>query len=337
MEIIDSNGYVSEFTKNTLTQFGWVPGDPIPGNLGELIQQIDERTTGTKKPGLLLDISLLTETDTQLVKDNLEEAKVALVKIQARIEKEKKTAHLHPDAAAFQQKLEAMNEAAVQIVDDRDAPVKEDKTATPAAVETEDKPTQSTSLPDDGTIPSFNPDNLASVFCPRCNWDTRQKYEVVATDHDKELFLISILGDSRFEKEFTLFNEQYAITFKNLLAEENKIIHRQLTIDQKNGEFNSDTEWFLRFFEYRLACSVRRIIVKGKPTAEIPDLDEIKNALLPLKADELDRPPLLRLYDYVIKDLLKNEITRRLVSKHFREFQRLYEALEAMALEPSFW
>jgi hypothetical protein len=34
---------------------------------------------------------------------------------------------------------------------------------------------------------------------------------------------------------------------------------------------------------------------------------------------------------------LAAEVTRRLVATHLRKFQRLVEALEAMALEPSFW
>jgi hypothetical protein len=41
--------------------------------------------------------------------------------------------------------------------------------------------------------------------------------------------------------------------------------------------------------------------------------------------------------DYVSANVLSQEVFKRLVGTHLREFQRLIEALEAMALEPSFW
>jgi hypothetical protein len=58
---------------------------------------------------------------------------------------------------------------------------------------------------------------------------------------------------------------------------------------------------------------------------------------LPNKNDNEQQSALLRLREYVLNDQLKSELTRRLVSTQFRQFQRLYESLEAMALEPNFW
>lgn len=339
MEIIDSTAYVSEFTKNTLLQFGWVAGDPIPANMGDLIQKIDERTPKPKKTGLLIDAEQMTVEDVELVKAALAAAKVELFNREKKSAVTKQTENMAPAVADFYARLAATeknkqdveNVDGVQIVDDRAAATeKPAQESIPVVVE--EKPAE----PELPVVPKLE-EALVPAFCPRCNWDTRQKYETEITPADKELFLVTILGDKRFEKSFELFKGKYDVTFRSLLAEETKTIHRQLTIDQKNGEFNSDTEWFLRFFEYRLACSIRRVIVEGKPVAELPDLEAAATTPLPGLDNDLSRPALLRLHDYVIKDLLKGEIVRRLVGKHFREFQRIYEALEAMALEPNFW
>ena len=165
----------------------------------------------------------------------------------------------------------------------------------------------------------------------------RQKYEVAATEADKELFVAAVLGGKRFFKNYTLMGGRYEIKFRSLLAEENKQIHRRMLLDQKRDEFQSDTEWFLRFFEYRLACSVEAVIADDKVIATVPELDEVSALELPNKTDDKELDSLTRLRNYVVIDVLKTEITRRLVSNQFREFQRLYESLEAMALEPSFW
>lgn len=337
MEIIAPGSYVSEFTKNTLQQFGWTPEDPIPANFGELMEKIRARTPVSKLTGVLVDAAFMSADDVSAVKALLAEAKAEFERRKSGAELAAKTANMLPEAAALFTKLSAQQKSnagdGVQIVDDR-------ATAVDPAPPTEPIAAQAPAeLPDDGTaLPTIPDAPLAPAFCPRCDWDLRQKYEVETTPADREAFMVSILGDKRFEKSFSVFNDQYEVTFRTLLAEENKTIHRQLTIDQKNGEFNSDTEWFLRFFEYRLACSISRVLVDGKPAAEIPEMTELGKQLLPAEEPaDLAKEPLLRMYTYVIKDLLKGEIKRRLVSKHFREFQRMYESLEAMALEPNFW
>jgi hypothetical protein len=58
---------------------------------------------------------------------------------------------------------------------------------------------------------------------------------------------------------------------------------------------------------------------------------------LPNESDISSASDLVRLRKYVLASTLKNEVTRRIVGTQFRQFQRLYETLEAMALEPNFW
>jgi hypothetical protein len=349
MTVIDTAGYVSEFTQRTLEQFGWIKGDPILDTTGELIQQIKERTPATKKPGLIIDMELMSEQDINVMRAALAAAKQEKVKEEQAKKLKAHVAGLAPGVQEAYQRIDAISAKSsgennsVEIVDDRtatadtpqDAPAEiQSQKTVPDAVPTKEKPDVSAAA---GVVPPVDLTKQCPAFCPRCDWDMRQDYEVKINDIDKENFLATILGGTRFKKEYKILNGRYQIVFRSLLADENKRIHRQLVNDKNNNEFFSDTEWFLKFFEYRLACSIDTIVVDKTPTAVVPTLEELGVEKLPTKTDDPALPPLIRLHNYVVKELLGAEITRRLVGKHFREFQRLYEALEAMALEPNFW
>lgn len=348
MPVIDTAGYVSEFTQKTLEQFGWIKGDPILDTTGALIQQIKERTQVTKKPGLIIDIELMSEQDVSVVRASLAGAKQEKEKEEEAKKLKAYVAGLAPGVQAAYQRIDAVTAESgaendsVEIINDReyvarplppDPPeIKLPKEAAPAP--TKEKPDTS---PEAGVVPPIDLAKQCPAFCPRCDWDMRQDYDVKIDDVDKENFLATILGGTRFKKEYAILNGRYKLVFRSLLADENKRIHRQLVNDKNNNEFFSDTEWFLKFFEYRLACSIDTVVVDGKPVAVMPTLDELTAEKLPTKTDDPTLPGLIRLHNYAIKEVLGAEITRRLVSKHFREFQRLYEALEAMALDPNFW
>lgn len=332
MQLIDTGTYVSELTKRTLQQFGWAPGDPIPVELSDLLSVIKERTPATKTIGVLVDIAVMSDQDVTGVKNLLAAAKEFA-------ERERNSAKdepvVDPNIAQLQRAIrnaEAASEAAgVQIVDDRAV---QEKVAEPASPQ-EPAANDETELPEP---PPRVADTLAPpVFCPRCNWDTRQIYDVEITDFDKEAFMAVTLGGERFKKSFSLLGDRYSVTFRGLFAEENTIIHHQLLLDQKDGDFLSDTEWFLRMFEYRLTCSIESVEVKNQIPRPIPELHAVNDLELPNKSDDKTKAPLVRLREYVLNDLLKSELTRRMVGTEFRRFQRLYEALEAMAVEPSFW
>lgn len=344
MPVIDTSGYVSEFTQKTLAQFGWVKGDPLLDKTGELIQQIKERTPATKKPGVIIDIELMAEQDVRAMHAILEAAKQEKTKEEQAKQFKASVASLAPGVQDAYQKLATMSASktdtekeAVEIVDDRasftDQPPKI-KTEKEEAEPVKEKPDTSA---DAGVVQPVDLTKQCPAFCPRCDWDMRQNYEVKIDDVDKENFLATILGGTRFKKEYSILKGRYQIVFRSLLAEENKKIHRQLVLDRNDNQIFSDTEWFLKFFEYRLACAIDTVLVDGKPIAVVPTLDDLTAEKLPVKTDDPTLPGLVRLHNYVISEVFSAEITRRLVGKHFREFQRLYEALEAMALEPNFW
>lgn len=319
---------LSDGTRKTLQQFGWQDADPIPANISDILADIYTRNPNCRSAGLYVDITALDEADIAKIKDALEAEKVAEAERKAKAERASQTAGMSPEMKALYEKV-AQSGPAVEIVDDRG-------TAAPAPTTTP-TPQPTPEVKREEPEVKIEPEPIKEVFCPRCTWDMRQRYEVMPTEADKEVFIISVLGGTRMQKTYKIMGDKYEIKFRGLLAEENKQIHRQLLVEQKRDEFQSDTEWFLRFFEYRLACSVEVIIANDKVLAVVPELADVEKTELPNKTDDKALTPLERLRNYVVADLLKTEITRRLVSGKFREFQRLYEALEAMALEPNFW
>jgi len=334
MELVDSP-YVSDFTKKTLVQFGWKNDDPIPAELGDLLVQLKETLPVSKKTDVLVDVELLNDEQVEHVKNMLAEAKKVLARKQKQVEQNEKTANMHPSVAAAYKSVTD----AIEVVDDRDA------NTTPSAAAT-DRPaselpgTPADNVAVDAPAPSTPvPETAATLqgavpFCPRCGWDVRQKYEVAPTERDKEDFLATLLGNTRFKKEYELFGGKIKILFRGLLAEENKLIYRQLVLDQQENKISTEAEWFLQMMDYRLACSLEQISnASGQVLSVVPELLERK---LENKEEPL-ATPLPAQIDYINKKVLAQEVTRRLVGTHLRQFQRLLEALEAMALEPSFW
>ena len=318
MELVASTS-VSEFVKKTLEQFGWQSGDPIPADLGPLLLSIRETLPPSPRADVLVDIAAMPRDAIAQATNLLAEAKKVAAKNDEKRKKEEALSQLNPAA----QKLMAIAESAPEIVDDRETEAAA-PTASPESP-SNDPPVEEAAESKTGLSPM-----AVLPFCPRCGWDMRQKFEIVPTELDKEDFLAAMLGGTKFQRDYELFGGKMRVVFHTILADESKLIHRQLVLDQSSKKIVTEAEWFVQMLEYRMALSLGAIVDKnGKPTAVIPSLGE-----LPAVAGQSD---LETLADYVNTKVLAHEVTRRLVGSHLRQFQRLVEALEAMALEPSFW
>ena len=320
MEIIEGN-YASDFTKKTLEQFGWAAGDPIPADLGDYMLKVKETLPTGGRTDVLIEREKMTDEQVAAVKDMLKKANEIAAARKRKEELDKKTSNMTDSVAeAYKQFVTD----SPQIIDDREEAAAQ---APPAENKTTDTPQPST--PENAPVASV-PEATPAAFCPRCGWDMRLKFDVTPTERDKEDFLATLLGGTRFRKKYEIFGGRVVVTFRSVLAEENKLIYRQLVYDQKNGVVTSEAEWFVQLMDYRLACALESIADKnGKIVASIPELDQEKTTK--------DSTPLVDQLNMVNKDVLAQEATRRIVVTHLRQFQRLTEAIEAMALEPSFW
>lgn len=327
MELVE-NPYVSEFTRKTLEQFDWKDGDPIPVALGDTLLKFKEQLPASKRNDVLVDAALLREEDVAAVKALLAEAKTAGEDLKKRQIKQQELEKISPQLRAQYETV--MNQ--LEIVDDREAAAAE---AAPAQVDTPETPSAPPDPPPPVPVPQESSQQAILPFCPRCGWDMRQKFEAVPTGRDKEDFLATLLGGSRFRKRYELLGGKIIVTLRGLLAEENKLIYRQLVLDQQENKIATEAEWFVQMMDYRLACSLESIASNtGKVIAVVPELFE--QPFTPNKEQPLATPLVAQL-NYVNNTVLAQEVTRRLVGLHLRQFQRLLEALEAMALEPSFW
>ena len=329
MELVDTP-HVSEFTKKTLAQFGWKDGDAIPADLGAFLVKLRETLPASPRNDVLIDAALMPAEAVEQARTMLREAKVFAAQLNKKQASDEEIANLSPMAQAlYRATEEEESDSAPQIIDDREETPVPQPAPAPAPAPTPEPAAASAPAPvleeDRGPDPM-----LILPFCPRCGWDMRQKLEIVPTDLDKEDFVASLLGNTRFKRDYTILGGKLTFAFKTILAEENKLVHRQLVIDQEAKNIVTEAEWFVRMLEYRMALSLDYVTDgEGKPKTVVPALGE-----LPAVEGE---SPLVTLTNYVNNTYLAQEVTRRLVGMHLRQFQRLVETLEAMALEPSFW
>lgn len=328
MELVD-NPYVSAFTNKTLEQFGWKDKDPIPTELGELLLKIKETLPASPRNDVLVDAGLMAPEMITQIKEMLTEAKSAGKALEKKKEKQEELNRIAPHLRAQYENVMSQ----LEVVDDREEVAKEEAKPAPSqeTKPAEPPPEPPVIAPEDQALPA----PAILPFCPRCGWDMRQKFEVLPTDRDKEDFLATILGGSRFRKRYELLGGKIIVTFRGLLAEENKLVYRQLILDQQETKIATEAEWFVQLMDYRLSCSLESIASNtGRVIAMMPELSE--RPFTHSKENPLSTPLVAQL-SYLNNTVLAQEVTRRLVSLHLRQFQRLLEALEAMALEPSFW
>lgn len=330
MDIV-APSYISAATKKTLQQFGWVDGDPIPDTLGDLLLQMKETLPPSANTDVLVDAAIMQEGDIEKIKKLLQEAKVIKAKKDKQAEQDKIEQNMTESVREAYRKF-----AATEVVDDRAAAVVDDRDQ----AATEPAPTPAAEVVDDrlADLPSetgYDAPSIIFPFCPRCGWDMKQKYDVKVTDNDKEDFLVTLLGGARFRREYEVAGGRMKIVFRSMLAEENFLVQRQLLLDQNNNEIFSEAEWFLRLAEYRMACSLEAVAdSSGKLIYANPELHDLK---FTPPADKPTQTALVLARQQVNTKPLAHEVTRRLIAAQLRQFQRLVEALEAMALEPSFW
>ena len=331
MDLVD-NPYVSAFTKKTLGQFGWADGDPIPANLGEKLLALKESLPATSRTDVLIDIDAMSEQDIKTVKDALVGAKAYATRKNAAEEREQITEHMADSVRDTYNSL--FGDGAPQIVDDRN-----EQAAEPVAAPTPTEPQKTEDAPSAENIEPVISTGLGPMvippFCPRCGWDMMQKFDVEVTDSDKVDFLATLLGAARFRRDYELAGGKMILRLRSLLADEVFLVQRQLLLDQDAGEILSADEWYLRMAEYRMACALDAILDKnGKVIVANPELGDLQ---FTPPADKPTQTALVLARQQVNSRALAHEITRRLVAAHLRKFQRLVEAMEAMALEPSFW
>ena len=335
MDLIE-NPYVSEFTQKTLEQFGWQKGHAIPEKLGPLLLKIKETLPESKRADVLIDAELMSDEDKDKVKKMLARAREVDAENKKKADKQAKVSAVAGKNAGIAEAYSKVLDQ-LEVLDDREEDgtenndEKNEKEVTPPVAETAEQPKTEQAAQTDTASAALN----VLPFCQRCGWDNRIKFEAEPTERDKEDFLATLLGNNRFKKHYELFGGKMRVLFRGLSAEENKLIYRQLVLDQQENKIATEAEWFLQMLDYRMSCSLEQITDKnGKVLVVMPELKE--QSFQPDPEQPL-ATALTKQLAYLNENVLTQEATKRLVGTQLRQFQRLVEALEAMALEPSFW
>lgn len=346
---------VSDYTRRQLEQIGWKDGDPIPGDLGKRIQEIQKEVEQSRKDRLqdsdlavgwqppkpdFVDISQLPEEKQRELAAYLQEHKRE-VSERAAEEATIQAADARIPTSIQGEQRELMREQIVQsmaaqaatqpagsiLVDDRVKPTPEVQTQTsppspqdPVAVE----------LPESTTTPG-------PVHCPRCMWPVRTAFDTQYTEEDKKGFLAATLGLKRFEKRISLMGDKLEIYLRSLTTKETETIQIQTSAYTRDGIINGEGAYWLHVMAYRLALSVSKIIIGGNVIYACDDFASWCKNNPPKEGSEVEATDLPRFLEYFQESGPQQEPIRRILTVQHQKFQRLVEFFEVMSMEPDFY
>lgn len=118
---------------------------------------------------------------------------------------------------------------------------------------------------------------------------------------DKERYLKSVLSDSPYSENVSLFDEQLTLKFKALTVQENTDVVNQIVLDRSSGVAADNDAYFITISTYRLTLSL--MSVDDKPFSNITkekfnSLDA-KSTYVTARAKETLNWPTLKLSAYL--------------------------------------
>lgn len=105
------------------------------------------------------------------------------------------------------------------------------------------------------------------IINPSIEMNTETNKNVEVSEMDKERFLKSILSDTAYTEEISLFDNQLTLKFKALTVQENTDVVNQIVLDRVSGIAADNDAYFITISTYRLALSL--MSVDDKPFSTI--------------------------------------------------------------------
>lgn len=314
MPLKPNTPYFSDDTKRQLLAVGWTEGDPLPPNFGEALAalrdevaqekakayaDLPEKMAGYVPPtNKIVDITTLPPEKQKEIRDWLAGYKrdvATLAAVQPEVQ---------PPPAQ--------------------APVQQ----TPQPAQT---PAQSASQPtSQSTVEASSP---APTHCARCQWPVNVPFNIVATEQDKQLFLISILSGESYQKQYDLLGGTVQLKLRSLSIPEVTAINMQLGYMVRAGIISGNLEYGLHNMLFRTALGVAELKVGISVIYSRTPFDDFTKTHAPVG----ENPTALPEYAEVVAKSLKSEPVVQIVNKTYREFQRLIELLEEKTGESAFW
>ena len=316
MPLKSNTPYYSDDTKRQLRAVGWTEGDPLPPNFGEALAAIrdevaqeiakayadlPEKMAGYVPPtSKIVDITTLPPEKQKEIRDWL--------------------AGYRSDVATLAAPQSEIQQAPQQVAQ---PPV-----ATPQPAATQPAAEQ--------LVPPTTSSNTVSVtptHCSRCQWPVSLPFNVVATEQDKQQFLIAILGGESYRKEYNLLGTNVRLRLRSLSIPETTAINLQLGYMVRAGIISGNLEYGLHNMLFRTALGIEELKAGTHVLYTRKPLDDFATTNKPTG----ENPTTLPEYAEVVTKALKTEPVVQIVSKTYREFQRLVELLEEKIGESAFW
>ena len=310
MPLKSSTPYYSDDTKRQLRAVGWTEGDPLPPNFGEALAairdevaqetakayaELPEKMAGYVPPtNKIVDITTLPPAKQAEIRDWL--------------------AGYRSDVATLAAPQPEIQQPPVQ------APVQQ--APQPAA-----QPTQPAAQP------VAEAGSNTPTHCARCQWPVNSPFNIVATEQDKQQFLISILSGESYQKQYDLLGGTVRLRLRSLSIPESTAINLQLGYMVRAGIISGNLEYGLHNMLFRTVLGVEELKAGISVLYTRTPLETFAASRQPAG----EHPTVLPEYTEAVTKALKSEPVVQIVNKTYREFQRLVELLEEKTGESAFW
>ena len=335
--------------KEKLKKFGWKEGDPLPGNIADLMAKAqrevadDIRTAKPFKDHPVLkvpepiDISSLSDEKRTELEGYLHQFKAMAPQIEAAAKNQSNIASLPPE---IQQAIRDAG-GGVEVVDSRDEEdpaQKLQRKIDEAEGRKEPRDQVGDGLEEDDESASKSIDSQTGLTlehknCPRCNWSLSTK-PIDPSREDKLTYVTAILGDQLFCKEYSLYGGKMKVGFRQIATDRSDMAFHQVAHEIRVGLLGENT--YRQLMLYRLILCLNYVAIGDQAPVDFggavdsfldSDDDEIKKTdVLPIILNRLQKT-----------DPLKSESIWRACREAFERFNTLVDDLDARADSPDFW
>lgn len=345
---------ISEHEKKKLRKYGWKDGDPLPGNIAQLMAR-EQNYVATDlatakpfknrpifKPAEPVDISEVDESYRSDLQRSLQQFKELAPQIEAVSRGQQDVAGLSPEI----QKAIFDASGGVEVVDSREeeAPADPIRALQQRINKAEGKaPSEDDEFGQDGTGLEPSPEDMKGEVephieltnCPRCNCNLTTKLPEPPMQ-DKQAYVAAVLGDQVFKKTYNLFGGRVRITFRALTSARGELAYNQVAHEVRVGLSHDPS--YRQLMLYRMVLALDSIETQG---SGLMDIGEQVDSFLddPTESEEVkwfDALPIIvkRLQQV---DLLRSESVWRACRACFDNFNALVDDLDARAENSDFW
>jgi hypothetical protein len=178
----------------------------------------------------------------------------------------------------------------------------------------------------------------APSHCERCNWQIGQTPPDISQE-DKETYLQSLHGGTRFRKRYRLMGGRLALTFRELTGKEINLAYDQTLVDNiHNGQGKPrPTNGTILYMSLMALEKVEHLGTAAPRVIEIDPILELDLEPAPAVPDAPQHTLLVPFHDLVLEKLLPTSSLQQIASFTFMEFQRLLDELSMRKADPNFW